>query len=61
MPIFLVPGNYYQRVSDSVQEDGVRETTIGELLPESLGPGHLLLKPVPFQNLREYGVMNWSA
>jgi hypothetical protein len=33
MPILLVPGNYLH-VLDSVQEDGVRETTLGELFPE---------------------------
>lgn len=37
MPILLVPGNYYLKVLDSVQEDGVREMTLGELFPESLG------------------------
>ena len=50
MPIILVPGNYLQIV-DSAQElkseppicleDGVRETTLGELLPDSVGPGFL--------------------
>ena len=40
MPIILVPGNYPQ-VVDSAQEDGVRETTLGELLPDSMGPGFL--------------------
>ena len=39
MPILLVPGNYnLQVLLDSVHEDGVRETTLGELFPESLGP-----------------------
>ncbi|KAF8798633.1 cytidine deaminase-like protein [Phlegmacium glaucopus] len=37
MPILLVPGNHPQ-VLDSVQEDGVRETTLGKLFPDSLGP-----------------------
>ena len=54
MPILLVPGNYPQlEALDSIQElqsqcsypeDGVRETTLGELFPESLGPGCLSLK-----------------
>ena len=37
MPILLVPGNYYLRALESVKEDGVREMTLGELFPESLG------------------------
>lgn len=45
IPILLVPGNYcLLQVLDSVQEDDVREMTLGELFPESLEPGHLLLK-----------------
>jgi cytidine deaminase len=49
MPILLVPGNYPQKLEQGEQampgytEGGVKETTLGELLPDSFGPEHLEL------------------
>ncbi|KAJ7579291.1 cytidine deaminase-like protein [Mycena floridula] len=49
MPVFLVPGDYPQSPEDietgkpGITEGGVRETSIGELLPDSFGPEHLEL------------------
>lgn len=49
MPVLLVPGDY-PKPSDGewdqkpgMTEGGVRETTLGELLPDSFGPEHLEL------------------
>lgn len=46
MPILLVPGDYPQPDAGSerkpgITEGGVKETTLGELLPDSFGPEHL--------------------
>ncbi|KAF8974363.1 cytidine deaminase [Flammula alnicola] len=44
MPILLVPGDYPQKVEPGQEpkpgytEGGVKETTLGELLPDSFGP-----------------------
>ncbi|KAF9483044.1 cytidine deaminase [Pholiota conissans] len=49
MPVLLVPGNYPQVLAPGEEakpgygEGGVRETTLGELLPDSFGPEHLEL------------------
>ncbi|KAK0487278.1 cytidine deaminase-like protein [Armillaria novae-zelandiae] len=50
MPVLLVPGDYPKSSDDkmdegkpSMTEGGVRETSIGELLPDSFGPEHLEL------------------
>jgi len=49
MPILLVPGDYPQpgvpgeEKSPGYGEGGVKETTLGELLPDSFGPEHLEL------------------
>ncbi|KAF9445857.1 cytidine deaminase [Macrolepiota fuliginosa MF-IS2] len=45
MPILLVPGDYPQpeEPKPGYSEGGVRETTMGELLPDSFGPEHLEL------------------
>lgn len=49
MPILLVPGDYPQQLAPGEErkpgytEGGVRETTLGELLPDSFGPEHLEL------------------
>ncbi|KAH9479127.1 Cytidine deaminase [Psilocybe cubensis] len=49
MPILLVPGDYPQQLPAGEEpkpgytEGGVRETTLGELLPDSFGPEHLEL------------------
>ncbi|KAF9027526.1 cytidine deaminase [Hymenopellis radicata] len=49
MPILLVPGDYPKPADDKdagkpgMTEGGVRETTLGELLPDSFGPEHLEL------------------
>lgn len=50
MPILLVPGDYPKPAADDkdagkpgMSEGGVRETTLGELLPDSFGPEHLEL------------------
>ena len=41
MPILLVPGDYYKRVAAGDADGGVKETSIGELLPDSFGPEDL--------------------
>jgi len=49
IPVLLVPGDYPQRLLDApggegpgvVTEGGVKETTLGELLPDSFGPEDL--------------------
>jgi len=55
MPILLVPGDYPQSEPSKPQkenkpgritEGGVRETTLGELLPDSFGPEELELPRV---------------
>lgn len=55
MPILLVPGDYPQSDPSKAQEEnkpgritegGVRETTLGELLPDSFGPEELKLPRV---------------
>ncbi|KAF4611250.1 hypothetical protein D9613_007241 [Agrocybe pediades] len=49
MPILLVPGDYPQaplpegEQKPGYTEGGVKETTLGELLPDSFGPEHLEL------------------
>ncbi|KAJ3815637.1 cytidine deaminase [Lentinula aff. lateritia] len=44
MPILLVPADYPQFDKDSGDaEKGVKQTSIGELLPDSFGPEHLEL------------------
>lgn len=51
MPVLLVPGDYPQDLKDKEQEEGkrelseggVREYTLGELLPDSFGPEQLEL------------------
>jgi len=46
MPILLVPGDYPQPPKDGEAPDGsggVKEMTLGQLLPESFGPEHLEL------------------
>lgn len=49
MPILLVPGDYPKAADDKdagkpgITEGGVKETTLGELLPDSFGPEHLEL------------------
>ncbi|RDB27680.1 Cytidine deaminase [Hypsizygus marmoreus] len=48
MPVLLVPGDYPKPDDGSekkpgVTEGGVKETTLGELLPDSFGPEHLEL------------------
>ena len=51
MPVLLVPGDYPQDLKDKEKEDGkpalseggVREYTLGELLPDSFGPEQLEL------------------
>lgn len=46
MPVLLVPGDYpKETIQDKpgITEGGVRETTVGELLPDSFGPEHLEL------------------
>ena len=51
MPIFLVPADYPRSSSAEdkkpgvgiMGEGGVRETTLGELLPDSFGPEQLQL------------------
>ena len=49
MPILLVPGNYprTKQPGDNPEDDGVRETTLGALLPDSFGPEELELPRVP--------------
>ncbi|KAI0750304.1 cytidine deaminase [Daedaleopsis nitida] len=41
MPILLVPADYEKRLADGVTDGGVKETSIGELLPDSFGPEDL--------------------
>ena len=41
MPILLVPADYEKRVADGIADGGVKETSIGELLPDSFGPESL--------------------
>ena len=47
MPILLVPGDYPQKLEPGKEqnpgytEGGVKETTLGELLPDSFGPEQL--------------------
>lgn len=51
MPVLLVPGDYPQRRPQKqdpnkpgkITEGGVRETTLGALLPDSFGPEELEL------------------
>lgn len=55
MPILLVPGDYPQdgppkqdpSKPGKITEGGVRETTLGALLPDSFGPEHLGLPRLP--------------
>lgn len=41
MPILLVPADYEKRLAEGVPNGGVKETSIGELLPDSFGPEDL--------------------
>ena len=41
MPIFLVPNDYEKRTAAGEPDGGVKETNIGELLPDSFGPEDL--------------------
>ncbi|KAI0365532.1 cytidine deaminase [Pilatotrama ljubarskyi] len=41
MPIFLVPADYDKRLASGEANGGVKETSIGELLPDSFGPEDL--------------------
>ncbi len=41
MPILLVPADYEKRLAEGVADGGVKETSIGELLPDSFGPEDL--------------------
>lgn len=46
MPVLLVPGDYPQpsngeALKPGYSEGGVRDTTLGELLPDSFGPEDL--------------------
>lgn len=43
MPILLVPGDYHTRIQGT-EGDGISETSIGILLPDSFGPEHLELE-----------------
>jgi cytidine deaminase len=49
MPIFMVPADYPQMPQPGEEdqggyiEGGVKETTLGQLLPDSFGPGDLEL------------------
>jgi len=45
MPVLLVPGDYPNNKSEGpgITAGGVKETSIGELLPDSFGPEHLEL------------------
>ncbi|KAJ7175754.1 cytidine deaminase-like protein [Mycena filopes] len=45
MPILLVPGDYPKPSgqAEGITAGGVKETSIGELLPDSFGPEHLEL------------------
>ncbi|KAE9405992.1 cytidine deaminase [Gymnopus androsaceus JB14] len=48
MPIFLVPADYPQA---DAAKGGVKETSIGELLPDSFGPEQLELPRMPIARL----------
>ena len=41
MPILLVPADYEKRLAVGTPDGGVKETSIGELLPDSFGPEDL--------------------
>ncbi|EIW58046.1 cytidine deaminase [Trametes versicolor FP-101664 SS1] len=41
MPILLVPADYEKRLAEGIPNGGVKETSIGELLPDSFGPEDL--------------------
>ncbi|KAI0833881.1 cytidine deaminase [Trametes gibbosa] len=41
MPILLVPADYAARLVAGEPDGGIRETSIGELLPDSFGPEQL--------------------
>jgi cytidine deaminase len=46
MPILLVPGDYHPLSKEGAENpggDGVKQTNIGELLPDSFGPEQLEL------------------
>ena len=55
MPVLLVPGDYPQNGPPKhdpsklgkITEGGVRETTLGALLPDSFGPEQLELLRLP--------------
>ncbi|KAI0636345.1 cytidine deaminase [Trametes polyzona] len=41
MPILLVPADYEKRLAEGHVNGGIKETSIGELLPDSFGPEDL--------------------
>ncbi|KAH9846275.1 cytidine deaminase [Lenzites betulinus] len=41
MPILLIPADYAARLAEGQANGGIRETSIGELLPDSFGPEQL--------------------
>jgi cytidine deaminase len=46
MPVVMVPADYPQPEQENKEghtEGGVKETTLGQLLPDSFGPGDLEL------------------
>ncbi|KAI0924152.1 hypothetical protein AcW1_006349 [Taiwanofungus camphoratus] len=43
MPVFLIPSDYERQLAEGKADGGVKETSIGELLPHSFGPEHLEL------------------
>ena len=43
MPILLVPADYNKRIAEGETDGGVKETSIGALLPDSFGPEDLEL------------------
>ncbi|CCM05591.1 uncharacterized protein FIBRA_07819 [Fibroporia radiculosa] len=43
MPIYMVPGDYDERVAQGILDGGVQETSLRELLPYSFGPEDLEL------------------
>ncbi|KAL7279485.1 hypothetical protein ACG7TL_007328 [Trametes sanguinea] len=43
MPILLVPADYEKRLAGGEPDGGIKETSIGELLPDSFGPEDLEL------------------
>ncbi|OBZ74062.1 Cytidine deaminase [Grifola frondosa] len=47
MPVLLVPADYAKQKADGDIDGGVKETTIGELLPHSFGPEDLELPREP--------------